>query len=66
VTVEEFRQTLDVNVVGALNGIQTFLELHDAAGGGAGFDRQHRVRTRTRRRPRPWLVLGQQVRAARA
>ena len=36
VTVEEFRHTLDVNVIGALHGIQTFLELHDAAGGGAG------------------------------
>jgi 3alpha(or 20beta)-hydroxysteroid dehydrogenase len=36
VTVDEFRQTFDVNVVGALHGIQTFLELHDAASGGAG------------------------------
>ena len=35
-TVEEFRHTLDVNVIGPLHGIQTFLELHDAAGGGAG------------------------------
>ena len=35
-TVDEFRHTLDVNVIGALHGIQTFLELHDAAGGGAG------------------------------
>ena len=36
VTVDEFRHTLDVNVIGPLHGIQTFLELHDAAGGGAG------------------------------
>ena len=34
-TVDEFR-VLDVNVVGALHGIQTFLRLHEAAGGGIG------------------------------
>ena len=35
-TVEEFRHTLDVNVVGALHGIQAFLRLHESAGGGTG------------------------------
>ena len=33
---EDFRATLDVNVVGALHGIQTFLRLHETAGGGTG------------------------------
>lgn len=36
VTVDEFRHTLDVNVIGPLHGIQTFLELHEAVGAGAG------------------------------
>ena len=36
VTVDEFRRTLDVNVIGPLNGIQAFLRLHEAAGGGSG------------------------------
>ena len=35
-TVEDFQQTLDVNVLGALHGIQTFLRVHEAAGGGTG------------------------------
>jgi 3alpha(or 20beta)-hydroxysteroid dehydrogenase len=35
-TVAQFRHTLDVNVVGALHGIQTFLRLHATAGGGTG------------------------------
>ena len=35
-TVADLRQTLEVNVVGALHGIQTFLRVHEAAGGGAG------------------------------
>jgi 3alpha(or 20beta)-hydroxysteroid dehydrogenase len=33
---EDFRGTLDVNVVGALHGIQTFLRLYETAGGGTG------------------------------
>ena len=33
---EDFRATLEVNVVGALHGIQTFLRLHETAGGGTG------------------------------
>ena len=35
-TVEEFRQPFDVNVVGALHGIQAFLRVHESAGGGTG------------------------------
>ena len=35
-TVEDFRATLDVNVVGALHGIQAFMRIHDRAGGGSG------------------------------
>ena len=33
---EDFRGTLEVNVVGALHGIQAFLRLHEATGGGTG------------------------------
>ncbi|MET0324315.1 MAG: SDR family NAD(P)-dependent oxidoreductase [Ilumatobacteraceae bacterium] len=33
-TIADLRQTLEVNVVGALHGIQTFLGVHEAAGGG--------------------------------
>ena len=35
-TVEDMQFTLDVNVVGVMHGMKTFVRLHEASGGGAG------------------------------